>query len=239
MITKVVTVSNRIPTESYYHYSLFMRSLSRFGVIPEVLGIGHLWQGLMTKPNHFRQWLRETKFQEGERVILTDCWDVVFADHPDNVAQRCKQHYGDAVVFNTEKSCWPLAELAHYFPDVGSPWRFLNGGVICGPADKLLAMFEAMKLEEYGFDRTLPDGTKIEPNDAVPLVKAYVEQPVPVVVDQHCRVFQCFSEWNESEFEISDKGVRNVVTNTRPGVLHFNGGSKDRLLPVVANAMGL
>jgi hypothetical protein len=239
MNTFTVTVANRIPTEPYYHYASYLNSLARFGVVPEVVGLGRQWLGLMTKPVRFRNWLRDQHFEEQDRVIYTDSWDVLFAASPDSIAAKCAELFGDAVVYCTEKSCWPLAELAHHFPDEGTPWRYLNGGAMCGPAWKLRTMFESMNLEQYGFDREDLDKPRIEPNDAVPLVKAFVEQPVLVKVDARCQVFQCFSECSADEFEITEAGVKNKLTGTVPGILHFNGGSKESLMPAVLAAMNL
>ena len=112
--TTVVTVSSRFPTEPYYRYDVFLKSLDKLGVTPVVLGMNEPWHGLMTKPNHFRSWLRASS--PAPRVIICDSWDIAFAEHPDSINQRCEDLFGDAVVFNGEKGCWPRAELADKFP---------------------------------------------------------------------------------------------------------------------------
>ena len=240
MSTTVVAVSSRQPRENepYYRPGVFTASLRRFGVEPVILGLNEPWGGLMSKPAHFLKWLSAPERKPDERVILSDCWDVIFADHPDNISARIADAFGGSVVFNTEKSCWPLAELAKYFDDEGTPWRYLNGGVMHGRVADLRVMFESMGLEAIGLDRE-EDGRRIEPNDAVPLVMAYVNQPVTIRVDAKCRVFQCFSESSAEEFDIDATGVKNKLTGTRPGILHFNGGSKNELMPQVMAAMGL
>lgn len=55
MSIQVVTVSNRMPTEPYYHFGAFLKSLEKFGVQPVVLGWNQPWNGLMTKPRLLRQ----------------------------------------------------------------------------------------------------------------------------------------------------------------------------------------
>lgn len=238
MKTHLVTVSSRNPVEGYYRFDIFKKSLRRLGVEPTVLGMLQPWNGLMTKPNHFRQWLRDGNAR-GERVIICDCWDVIFAEHPQSVNDRCEQAYGDQIVFNGEKGCWPRADLAEQFPDTGTPWRYLNSGFMCGPADAVLALLESMNLEEIGVDRTNPDGSKTEPNDQGEFQKAFVAQPVPMVVDGKCIVSQTFSACTKDEFEISGLGVKNRLTDTFPGALHFNGGSKNDIMPDVFRAMSL
>lgn len=238
MKTHLVTVSSRIPTEPYYHYPVFINSLQRLGVKPTVLGMGDKWEGLMTKPNHFRKWLRDGN-AKGEQVIICDCWDVIFTEHPEAIGERCQKLFGEAVVFNGERGCWPRADLAEHFPDTGTPWRYLNSGFMCGPADRILQILESMNLEEIGVDRPNPSGGRIEPNDQGEFQKAFVAQPVKMVVDGRCELAQTFSACDASEFEITSCGVRNRMTGTQPGVLHANGNSKETILPLVMKALGL
>lgn len=238
MKTHLVTVSSRIPTESYYRFDVFLKSLERLGVTPTVLGMNQEWNGLMSKPNHFRKWLRDGN-AKGEQVIICDSWDVIFTEHPDSIGERCVRLFGDAVVFNGERGCWPRADLAEHFPDTGTPARYLNSGFICGPADKILALLESMDLEGVGVDRPNPAGGRIEPNDQGEFQKAFVAQPVKMVVDGRCELAQTFSACSPVEFEITPSGVRNIATDTRPGALHFNGGSKNDIMPLVLAALGL
>ena len=167
----VITVSSRNPKEPYYHYGKFIASLKRFNVDPVVLGMNQHWQGLMTKAFLYRDYLRNLLKDidgPGSHIILCDAWDIVFACSPDSVGAVCRDAYGDAVVFNGEKACWPRADLAHTFPNANDPAHYpcpyLNCGFICGPASSILAMLEAMNLESIGMDR-VENGKKIEPND--------------------------------------------------------------------------
>ena len=88
----------------------------------------------MTKAFLYRDYLRSGNLNEGGHIILCDAWDIIFAAHPDEIGKLCAERYGDAVVFNGEKACWPRADLSEAFPDQGFPWRYLNCGFICGPA---------------------------------------------------------------------------------------------------------
>lgn len=238
MKTQLVTVSSRNPKEAYYRFDVFLASMKRIGAEPVILGMGEKWEGLMTKPNHFRKWLREGN-AKGEHVILSDCWDVIFVEHPDSIGERCKALFGEAVVFNGERGCWPRADLAEHFPDTGTPARYLNSGFICGPSEKILAILESMDLEGVGVDRPNPSGGRIEPNDQGEFQQAFVAQPVPMVVDGRCELAQTFSACAPAEFEITPSGVLNIATGTRPGVLHFNGGSKNDIMPMVLSALNL
>lgn len=229
MSTKVITVSSRIPKEPYYHYDKFLASLDRFGVKPIVLGMDKPWQGLMTKAFLYREYLRAGG-HEPRRIILCDAWDIVFARHPNGIAGDCALNYGDAVVFNGEKACWPRADLADVFPDKGTPWRYLNCGFICGTPENILTMLEAMDLETIGVDRT-ENGKKIEPNDQGEFQALFGKQPVPMVVDAECVAAQTLSACTLDEFDLSGEFIVNRTTGYEPGVFHFNGGSKELMMP--------
>lgn len=238
MNTEIVTVSSRWPKESYYRYDVFLKSLEKLGVTPTVLGMDKPWHGLMTKPNHFRSWLRSGK-NTTERIIVCDSWDIVFAEHPDSIGERCKHLCGEtSVVFNGEKGCWPRADLADKFFDDGSPWRYLNSGFMCGPSAQILKLLESMDLERIGVDRT-ENGVKIEPNDQGEFQYAYTLQPVPIVVDTQCHMAQTLSACTLDEFDLSGERIRNKITGNHPGVFHFNGGSKNDLMPAFMKKLGL
>ena len=232
MNAQVVTVCHQRPTQPYYKYGTFLESLRRFAETPAVLGFGAPWRGLMTKAFLYRDWLR-AKSNSSDRLILCDAWDVVFSQHPHGIGDRCAEIFGDAVVFNGEKACWPHGDLAPLYPDTGV-WRFLNSGIMCGPADRILAMFDAMNLESIGVDRT-EDGRRIEPNDQGEIQQFFTRQPpgVKMVVDGGCKLFQTLSACDIGEFDLSGDHIRNKITGTTPGVWHFNGGAKGHIMGVM------
>lgn len=236
--TEVVTVASRIPKEPYYRYEVFIESLRRFGETPTVLGMGMPFRGLMEKPLHFRRWLREKRNKQ-PRIIICDSFDLIFAAHPHGIGDRCAELFGDAIVFNGEKGCWPRADLAEHFPDVGTPWRYLNSGFMCGPAEKILELLESMDLESVGVDHVRKDGTKSEPNDQGEFQKAFVAQPVKMVVDGRCQVAQTFSACTLDEFDFSGGRILNKLTGTYPGVLHGNGNSKELIVPTIIRTLNL
>lgn len=234
MNAEVVCVSSRYPTEPYYHYREFLASLRRFAEVPTVLGETTPWRGLMTKPFLLREWLR-AGCNRSDRLIVCDAWDILFTEHPHGVGDRCRDLFGDAVVFNGEKGCWPREDLRDRFPDDGSPWRFLNSGFMCGPADRILAMLESMPIEEIGFD---PPGGPY-PNDQGEYQALYTQQPVEMVVDSQCLLAQTLSACTPDEFDFTGPTVINKATDTAPGVWHFNGDAKEKMLPIFLERMGL
>lgn len=227
---QVVTVASRVPKEPYYRYQEFLQSLSRFGVQPVVLGMNQEWRGLMTKPWRLREWLRAGN-AAGERIIVCDAFDVLFAAPPEEADAVAQAHYGDLVAFNAERACWPRGDLAEHFPETGTPWRYLNSGVMVGPSERILALLEAMDIERIGFD---PPGGPY-PNDQGEYQRLYVERPVPMAVDGGCVFSACLSGCVDSDL---DETGRLTLTGTRPAILHLNGGAKevfgDRLVQQLA-----
>lgn len=100
-MTPVVTVCSHVPQQPYYHYERgFLGSLKKLGVEPVVLGFNEGWEGLITKPKRLRHWLRNV-CPENDTVIATDCFDVCFQKHPDEIAERWKKHWPyQPVTFN-------------------------------------------------------------------------------------------------------------------------------------------
>lgn len=226
MNVQVVTTCDKAPVASYYYYKEYLESLRRFGETPEVLGWGQEWRGLISKPFWLREWLRAGK-NTSDRLIVTDAFDILFVKHPHGIGDDCQRIWGDAIVFNGEKGCWPREDLRDCFPDNGSPWRFLNSGFMCGPADKILELVEAMDIDKVGFD---PPGGPVYPNDQERYQSLYSEQPVKMVVDDLCQVSQTLSACEMDEFKFTELGLFNKATGTYPGVLHCNGNAKDLMM---------
>lgn len=222
MNAQVVTVCSHNRPEPYYRPDSFIESLHRFGEVPTILGSDVPFDGLMTKAFLYRNWLRAGR-NRSDRLILCDAFDILFLEHPHSIGDRCELIFRDAVVFNGEKSLWPCGDLEGDFPDTG-PYRYLNSGFICGPADKILAMFESMDLESIGVDRPNPNGQgRIEPNDQGEIQKIFGKQPVKMVVDGSARLAMTFSATEPGDFEFNGRRIRNLLTGTTPGVAHFNG----------------
>lgn len=217
---QVVTVCSHNRPEPYYRPDSLLESLARFAEHPTILGADTSFMGLMTKAFLYRDWLRAGN-NTSDRLILCDAFDILFLAHPHGIGDRCAEIFGDAVVFNGERNLWPCGDLADDFPDTG-PYRYLNSGFICGPADRILAMFESMDLESIGVDREGPNG-RIEPNDQGEIQKIYGKQPVKMVVDGTCKLAMTMHGAAPDEFELRDRVLYNRLTGTTPGVAHFNG----------------
>lgn len=238
MKAQVVCVTNRRPTEPYYIFDKFISSLRRFSCKPVILGWEEPWYGLMTKPRLFRRWLRD-KQNDSDIIIFCDAWDIVFAVNPINVFTAYKTYFDGKVVFNAEQNCFPRGDWASKFPDPGTPYRYPNCGFMIGSPQAFLTIVEGMNLDFITNDYQRPDGSWANPNDQEYYTQAFLNQPVPMVLDTNCEICQCCSGTSVEDFDFDGEQIKNRITNTTPGVFHFNGGSKNDVMPKVLGKLGL
>lgn len=238
MNTEVVAVSSKEPTEPYYHFSEFKRSLERFGTPPTILGFGEPWHGLMTKPRLLQRFLMERR-NKSDNLIVTDAWDILFAAHPDEVWDAKMRVAPDAILFNAENSCFPRADLAPLFPDPGTPHRYLNSGFMAGSAQSILALLDSMNLSAIRDDTQEPDGSWFNPNDQEYYTLAFLQQPVKMVLDTRCEVCQSFAGCELEQFDTTGERVLNKGTGSRPLVWHFPGNAKNAIMPVLLQKLAL
>lgn len=253
MSVTVVSVTSRIPDrtrEPYYRYNLWHDSLTHLGCQPVVLGMGEHWGGLMTKPRRLRDWLRSGACTS-DVLIVTDSYDVVFTVSPEQVAEwyqdECIDHHKQPpIMFNAEKGLFPRGELVDRFVKLaeermasGATWQYLNSGWYIGTPSQILKMLEAFWLDDIHDDYQRKDGTWVHPNDQGWYQTLFCAQPVPMTLDYRCEIVQCCSACTIEEFDLSGEHIKNVMTGTTPLVFHFNGGSKNDLLPAFLPKWGM
>lgn len=247
MSVQVVTVMSRWPDpvrESYYKPRVFFSSLERLGTTPVVLGLNEPWGGLMTKPRRLREWLRAGNCT-AETLIVCDAFDVVFTRPAQEVAEVYRREWpGAPVVFNAERALFPRAELAYAFEDVPGPWRYLNSGFMIGDPAQILAMLEAMRLDDIADDYRSPDalhggaGVMINTNDQGHFCYAFAAQPVEMRLDHACVLCQTLSGCSLTDFDLAGERLRNIEKDTFPMVWHFNG-AKEILMPAFLRKWGI
>lgn len=258
----VVTVCSHIRPEPYYHYvDGFLGSLAKLGVEPVVLGFNEGWEGLITKPKRLRHWLRNV-CPEDEIVIACDANDVVFQEHPDSIAERWQSLWPERpLVWNSERNLFPRSDLAEFFPETGTPWRYLNSGFMIGTRNDMLTMVETADWDSFPVDQQVFEETTIVYNGHIPFtgsaVKVYQPQewvspndqgdyqeiwskmPVPMALDTKAELCICCHGSELDDFDLTGPKIKNRLTDTVPGVFHCNGGAKDVLLPQLLAHWGL
>lgn len=118
----------------------------------------------------------------------------------------------DGILLNAERACWPYEQWSMLYPDLQSPWRYLNGGCQFFNVDAFCRMFEANPIRH-------------EDNDQVVLAKTYLTKRhiFRMELDNSCRVFQSISHCNETDFKFENGRLKNTHTHTEPVIIHGNG----------------
>lgn len=226
---KVVTISNRIPTQDYYTYYELIKSLGSHE--PLILGQGeNEYTGLSDKPRILYNAIKDGKIKE-DIIIFVDAWDVVFAVGLDEVIAKYKKiEY--SVVIGAEKNCYPnnfRKEFDGRHVNRTS-YNYLNSGVIIGRTDAIMTILEAMDAPNLPRDyRDSYRNCNYHFNDQAYYMDIYLRQPVDIFLDKYCVIVQNMQDVEPHELEFLENGViKNVETGTYPSIIHWNGGSKDK-----------
>lgn len=229
---EIITVTNRIPTESYYHYFPWLKSITRFGVEPTVLGMNEPWHGLMTKPRTLRKWLRDGK-NESDNLIVVDSFDIIMLEHPQTVVDAWFEGWGIwDTVFNAERNIFPDGSIGPRFIDPGTPYRYLNSGFFIGLASSILTLLEKMDLDSIPDDNP---ATGENPCDQLYYQKAFLDhgEDLKLRLDTNARLCQTLHDVPEGELTLESGKLYNTLTKTFPLVAHGNGNGKDYLAKLI------
>lgn len=226
MTYKVVSVSSGKPSQWYYLYDDFFRSL---GADQPLVIQPSYWGGLSTKPKILYRAIMD-KVIDTTHIIFADCWDLVFSAPTKEIMERYLS-FGSPIVISCEKNCFPddLKEIFdESFPP--TPYKYLNSGFIVGETEAILECLEAMDLANLPDDHYDPaKQCNIHPNDQFEWMKVFAKQPAPIVLDYNQSLSQTLHDASIEDFDFSEKRIRNRITGSYPCAWHFNGGAKDNM----------
>lgn len=235
----VVTVQQRTPTvnEFYYFPEECMRSITRFGVQPIVLGKSSHWGGHGDKAKLLKAAL-DNNLVTTKYLIFTDSFDALFAVSPDEVLNTYLSMDTAPIIWGAEKYCFSDSSLA---PALEQKWpsntsyKYLNSGWAMGETEAFHeALTEMDPVKNIQDDYQKPDGSWHHDNDQVWWQKQMLNGTVPIGLDTEARLVWNMAGVEESGVDLSEERVKCVETGTYPCVLHMNGGAKniwkDRLL---------
>lgn len=184
-------------------------------------------------------------------VIFVDT-DVIFFQTGTEIVESYLKHYDPAIVFSTERNCWP------YYMDISqnlsrtsgaeakcnkflgkSSFRYLNSGMWMGKAGIAIKMLEQVVQSLKTAPDIFPDYLI---DDQLIFMELYLNGSIKLVLDSDCHIFQSahmtdianFPEFKKAsnDLYISDGKLFNSETGSIPAILHFNGG-KNNFIPVV------
>ena len=224
---KVVTVCNHTPREPYYCLREFVKSLQ--DVVPMILGSEPgTYGGLGSKPRLLYNAIKSGEIKE-KYIIFCDCFDLVFAVHPDKLFLKYTQ-FASPLVISAEKNCFP-ADLKDEYDklteDIDSPYRYLNSGMIAGEVDAMLAVLESMDAKNIPNDYWNEEkNCMINPNDQEYYQKEFLNQPVQISLDRYQILCNTLHSVELDELSFIGDRIFNNVTGTYPCSFHLNGNAK-------------
>jgi hypothetical protein len=221
----IVTICNRIPSESYYCLREWEKSTDDTNKIV-IQHIDTPYQGLGDKPKFVYRAIKRgiipTKY-----IIFCDCWDVVFVDSPERIIEK-HQDFKCDLVFSSERNCFP-ADLKEDYDKLPftSSYKYLNSGFIVGETEALLTTLEAMKVEEIPDDYWDAEKQQnVHFNDQFEYQKIFLQQPVSMKLDYAQELSQTMHNVKAEDIDLTGERIRNVETNSFPSSIHFNGEGK-------------
>lgn len=229
MMYSIVTVSDKRPSQDYYCYDSFFRSLEKYSTEPLVLSnelMGTVFNGTGSKPNWQCRAIKEGLIKS-KYVFFVDCWDLFFAEHPDKAFEKYLS-FNSPIVFNSEKNCFPnfLKEDYDKLYNGTSSYKYLNSGMIVGETEAILTGLESMGAPNLQEDYRKENGEMFHQNDQERWLEVFLKQPVKMALDYNQEICQTLHTVNINEFELTDNGYRNKETGTIASIYHANGDGK-------------
>jgi len=223
---QIVTVSTHVPNAWYYTYFHFLKSCGEYK--PLILDRFYSrYSGLGSKPKALLRAINDGLITT-PYILFCDSWDTFFAADPQVLFEKYFE-FDSPIVISAEKNCFP-DDLKPEYDELNptAKYKYLNSGMIIGETEAIKQMMEAMELDKVPDDYWDKENScMVHINDQFLFQQIFLKQPVKIALDYNQSLCQTLHDISSDEFEISDKGIRNKVTNTFPVLFHANGSAKD------------
>jgi hypothetical protein len=143
-------------------------------------------------------------------LLYTDSYDAVVVGDLNQMLERYRKlsPKENAIVFSSEKNCYPSKYLKSHYPKHSSPWKYLNAGGFVGPAHLIKSMLSV------DLDFWL--------NDQFEFSKMFLQGSSKIILDYQCELFQALA-YSENDVVYGEEKPCNIVTKSYPLILHANG----------------
>lgn len=221
-----MTVANKRPTQPYYCFDEFFKSLQG----EEITILGSTpgeYGGLGSKPRLLYSAIKSGEIKE-KYLIFCDCFDLVFATKPVELFEHFLK-FNVPVVVSAEKNCFPADLKDEYdkLDNFGSPYRYLNSGMIVGETDAVLACLEEMDAKNIPNDYwSAEQNCMINPNDQFEWMKIFLKQPVKIELDYGQLLCNTLHSVKLEDLEFDEFGIMNKECGCYPMSFHMNGSAK-------------
>tara|TARA_Y100001938_G_C8095068_1_gene437574 strand:- start:1957 stop:4110 length:2154 start_codon:yes stop_codon:yes gene_type:complete len=203
-------------TESNDGLKMLYESSLKYGVPLEYAGLNEEWTGGDTsrldypgggqKVNILKQTIKN--LPDDQLVIFTDGYDVLYNDGLNTIIKKFKT-FDTKVLFGAEVACWPDENLKTDYPEVDSPLKYLNSGVIIGYVEEL--------------KRITNEDISDTDDDQLYYTKKYLSGEFDIKLDHNCEIIQNLAEFDQVQINKLKSKLYNTLFNTTPSIIHGNG----------------
>ena len=155
-------------------------------------------------------------------VCFMDGFDVLAVGESDEIREKFIKFNCD-VLCGAELNCWPGDYLGHYNSikhDTG--FRYLNSGGFIGYKHAILKIYTWKSLEDI-------EEICKKQSDQGYFIEYYLahvnNNDNRIKLDTRAEIFQNMFSVGWNEFNFKNGRIVNLIMNTRPCFLHFNGGT--------------
>ncbi len=234
----LVIISNRVPSENYFTYFQFYKSLEGEQILNLCDHYPNVYKNLSDRPRMLYK-----AFEDGliktEKILFCDSWDLVFVDKPDIIFEKWQDMKCD-IAISAEKNCFP-ADYKEQFDKVAptdTSYKYINCGTVLGYSDAFFEMLVSMDANYHPYDYYIPEqGMMHHFNEQLYYHQEFFKQPVNIKIDYYQNIAQCMQDVALDELSLFGGGsmepgsqmitkIRNKETNSFPSIIHWNGSSK-------------
>lgn len=200
-----------------------------------ILGWQVPWKGLAQKLQAAHAYAQS--IPANDLMLFTDAFDVLFTAPPQQIVRT----FTDGryrILFGAECGCWPHIMDSpkvcfETYPRSPTPYRYLNSGTwLANAADAAHMLQEVIEQAGSNF---------INANDQKLVADMFMAQSHPIALDYRASIFQSMHRTDPPDLPLCHpfehiKGFKNALTNSTPGIFHFNGGGKAHHLQMEGRA---
>jgi hypothetical protein len=176
------------------------------------------WNGAFTRINAIYNWVKENK-NKYEYFINIDAYDSFFVAPYSELERKIKNKIFK-IFITSEKNCFPVYELAKYYPKTKHDWKYLNGGGYIANCEYYIKIMELHPFNE--FHSLVFDSGIVQVLDQEYWTRLYLLQKNDILLDYNCEIFQTTYLLKANDYLIKNKRVVNIKTNSKPIVIHGN-----------------
>jgi hypothetical protein len=187
-----------------------IESVQRQKLPIHVLGMGKQWIGPGMKLVCMDEYV--DYLQDEDVVMFVDAWDVLVMADKEEILEKYKS-FNKPIVVSAEKNIWPYRNLASFFPETKSAFKYINTGGYIARAKELKQFFHQNR-PVWGFY-----------DDQAFFQIAFLNDPSMFAIDYDAKIFMTLFQVEDDEVDFHPVTKRLVykASGNQPCAIHANG----------------